>query len=98
MAEESEQAFESVIGVFVNVLGHLVVHEGIIFVPYNSTRVGDLGNVSVSCAVVGAASVPDLVVENGDAACFAQVRTNLILVGFPFGCLIHVSYVGAKKM
>ena len=96
VVEKTNEAFEPGAGVFVNMFGHLVVHEGKVFVAYNATAIGDLCDVAVSLTFIGPTSVPDLVVEDDDATSLAQVVVNLIFIIVPFGCLAHIAYIFAK--
>ena len=46
-------------------LWHLVIHEGVILVANNASGVGDLGDIARAITFVGAATVPNLIVESG---------------------------------
>ena len=79
--QEAEEAFQAGIGILVDMLGHGVVHEGVVFVTDHPTGIGDLGDIPGSLASIGSATVPDLIVEQDDAACFPEVGVD---VGIPF--------------
>jgi hypothetical protein len=44
-------------------LRHLVIHEGIIVVPDDPARIGDLRDIASTVALVFASPMPDLIVE-----------------------------------
>ena len=66
-----------------DLLGHGVVHKGIVFVPYEPPAIGDLGDVAAAIALIWSSPVPDLIVEHDDATGFAEVVMHFVLPFFP---------------
>ena len=66
-----------------DLLGHGVVHKGIVFVPYEPPAIGDLRDVAAAIALIWSPSVPDLVVEHDYATGFAEVIMHFVLPFFP---------------
>lgn len=65
MGQEAQQPLQPWISVLIDMLRHLVVHEGIVLVADDAAGIGHLGDVARPLTFVGAAPVPDLIVESG---------------------------------
>ena len=83
MIQKSDEAFESFVCIVIDMLGHGVVHKGIVFVPYEPSAIGDLRDVAAAIALIWSSSVPDLIVEHDDATGFAEVVMHFVLPFFP---------------
>ena len=66
--QESEKPFQSWTGIRVDVLGHLVIHEGKILVTDDAAAIAHLSDVADVVAPIGHTSMPHLVVENDNAS------------------------------
>ena len=64
-------------------LGHGVVHKGIVFVADEPPAIGDLRDVAAAIALIWSPSVPDLIVEHDYATGFAEVVMDFVLPCFP---------------
>ena len=60
-------------------LGHGVVHKGIVFVADEPPAIGDLRDVAAAIALIWSPSVPDLIVEHDYATGFAEVVMDFVL-------------------
>src|SRR5205823_14676555 len=58
--EEPEQALEARIGVGVDMVRHLIIHERKVFVPNDAAGVAHLGDAASAMAPVGGAPMPKL--------------------------------------
>lgn len=63
--QEAQQAFQSGVGVFVDMLGHLIIHKWVVLVADHTPAIGYLGDVAGAVATIGTPSMPDLIVELG---------------------------------
>ena len=80
MRQKSQQTPPPLVGAAVDVLGHLVVHKGKKLVADDAAGIGDLGHIAGALALVGAAAVPDLVVEDRHRAGWSESGEDLVLV------------------
>ncbi len=64
-------------------LGHGVVHKGIVFVANEPPAIGNLRDVAAAIALIWSTPVPDLIVEHDDATGFAEVVMHFVLPFFP---------------
>ena len=83
MIQKSDEAFESGVCIAIDMLGHGVVHKGIVFVADEPSAIGDLRDVAAAIALIWSPSVPDLIVEHDDATGFAEVVMHFVLPFFP---------------
>ena len=96
--EEAEKAFESGIGISVDPFGHVVIHKWVILVAYYAPAIGNLRDVSIAIALIGASAMPYLVVEYDDASCLSEVVVYFVFPLFPFFAYGDLTCICAKQV
>ena len=76
--EEAEETLKARFGAGVDVFGHLVIHERVVFVPDKPSGVTDLGDGTDAIGIVGSAAMPDLIVKDDDATGGTGTRHDAI--------------------
>ncbi len=79
-------------------LGHGVVHKGIVFVSNEPSAISDLGDVAAAIALIWSPSVPDLVVEHDYATGFTEVIMHFVLPLFPGISIKNLTRAFANEM
>ena len=79
MGQKPENPPQSVIGAVIDLLRHGVVHKRVILMPDDAPPVSDLREVARALAAVGAAPMPDLIVEEDYAASRSQMVLYALL-------------------